>query len=95
MRVLLTVKTWWRLPTVDPGWSFGEPHLRVSWFTNLFDARRKIGCWKDEYNQQRPHSSLGYRTPAEFARALARVHGLTASVDVALLRGAWIETLIT
>jgi putative transposase len=48
-----------------------EECLRVSWFTNLFDARRKIGCWKDEYNEQRPHSSLGYRTPAEFARILA------------------------
>jgi putative transposase len=46
-----------------------EECLRVSWFTNLFDARRKIANWKTEYNEQRPHSSLGYRTPAEFARA--------------------------
>jgi putative transposase len=45
-----------------------EECLRVSWFTNLFDARRKIANWKTEYNEQRPHSSLGYRTPAEFAR---------------------------
>ena len=40
----------------------------MSWFTNLFDARRKISNWKAEYNEQRPHSSLGYRTQAEFAR---------------------------
>jgi putative transposase len=45
-----------------------EECLRVSWFANLFDARRKVSKWKVEYNQQRPHSSLGYRTPAEFAR---------------------------
>ena len=45
-----------------------EECLRISWFTNLFDARRKITAWKAEYNEQRPHSSLGYRTPAEFAR---------------------------
>jgi putative transposase len=41
--------------------------LRVSWFENLFDARRKIAAWQKEYNQQRPHSSLGYRTPQQFA----------------------------
>jgi putative transposase len=50
-----------------------EECLRVSWFTNLFDARRKIACWKEEYNEQRPHSSLGYRTPAEFAQIAAVV----------------------
>ena len=42
--------------------------LRVSWFGNLFEARRKIAAWREEYNEERPHSSLGYRTPAEFAR---------------------------
>jgi len=41
--------------------------LNVSWFWNLIDARRKIGAWRTEYNTERPHSSLGYRTPAEFA----------------------------
>jgi putative transposase len=44
-----------------------EECLRVSWFQNLFDARRKIGEWRREYNEERPHSSLNYRTPAEFA----------------------------
>ena len=45
-----------------------EECLNISWFENLFDARRKIAAWREEYNQQRPHSSLGYLTPAEFAR---------------------------
>ena len=45
--------------------------LSVSWFQNLFDARRKIASWKIEYNEERPHSSLGYRTPKEFAAAQA------------------------
>jgi len=31
-------------------------------------ARRKIAFWRRDYNKQRPHSSLNYRTPAEFAR---------------------------
>jgi putative transposase len=45
--------------------------LNVSWFWNLFDARRKIELWRKDYNGQRPHSSLGYRTPEEFARQIA------------------------
>ena len=44
-----------------------EECLRVSWFQNLFDARSKITAWRVEYNEERPHSSLGYRTPREFA----------------------------
>ena len=45
-----------------------EECLNVSWFQNLFDARRKISAWKKEYNEERPHSSLGYKTPNQFAR---------------------------
>jgi putative transposase len=48
-----------------------EECLTVSWFQNLFDARRKIAAWRTEYNEERPHSSLGYRTPKEFAAAQA------------------------
>jgi putative transposase len=49
--------------------------LNVSWFWNLFDARRKISAWKTEYNSRRPHSSLGYLTPDEFARRLRQQDG--------------------
>src|SRR5580698_4608225 len=45
--------------------------LTVSWFQNLFDARNKIAAWRKEYNEERPHSSLGYCTPKEFAMAQA------------------------
>ena len=48
-----------------------EECLRLSWFQNLFDARRKIAAWRKEYNEERPHSSLGYRTPKEFADQVA------------------------
>ncbi len=44
--------------------------LNANWFRNLMDARAKIGAWRDEYNGERPHSSLGYRTPNEFAAIL-------------------------
>jgi putative transposase len=46
-----------------------EECLNLSWFQNLFDARRKIAAWRKEYNEDRPHSSLGYKTPNEFAPA--------------------------
>src|ERR1700749_168582 len=32
----------------------------------LNDARRTLDIWRQEYNCERPHSSLAYRTPAEF-----------------------------
>jgi putative transposase len=40
--------------------------LNANWFWNLADARSKIAYWREHYNNCRPHSSLGYRTPAEF-----------------------------
>ena len=47
--------------------------LNANWFTSLSDARRKIEGWRQDYNQQRPHSSLNYLPPAEFARTLVEV----------------------
>ncbi|AOJ39463.1 transposase [Burkholderia lata] len=32
-------------------------------------AKRLIEEWRIEYNTERPHSSLGYLTPVQFARA--------------------------
>jgi transposase InsO family protein len=45
--------------------------LNVSWFENLWAARRKIAAWQKEFNEERPHSALGYQTPAAYARQLA------------------------
>src|SRR3989441_10439710 len=47
--------------------------LNANWFTSLSDARRKIEAWRQDYNQQRPHSSLDYVPPAEFARTRAEM----------------------
>ena len=55
-----------------------EEHLNASWFANLWDARRKIAAWREEYNRERPHSSLGYLTPAAFARRDAALRSPTA-----------------
>jgi putative transposase len=42
--------------------------LNANWFVNLAHARRQIETWRKEYNAERRHSSLDYRTPEEFAR---------------------------
>ena len=52
--------------------------LNASWFGNLWEARAKIAAWKKEYNEERPHSSLGYFTPAGFARRIAALRPPTA-----------------
>jgi len=47
--------------------------LNANWFTSLSDARRKIETWRQDYNEERPHSSLDYLPPAEFARKAAEM----------------------
>ena len=42
--------------------------LNQHWFLNLEDARKEIEKWRKDYNQNRPHSSLKYKTPNEFAK---------------------------
>lgn len=42
--------------------------LNENGFLSLADARDKIEQWRVDYNQHRPHSSLGDLTPAEFAQ---------------------------
>ena len=54
--------------------------LNVSWFRNLFEARRKISLWQQDYNTVRPHSSLDYRTPDEFAALWQRPSSLANSI---------------
>jgi putative transposase len=41
--------------------------LNESLFLDLDQARQIITAWVADYNTKRPHSSLGYRTPAAYA----------------------------
>jgi putative transposase len=49
---------------------FREECLNEHWFLTLDDARETIEEWRLDYNHVRPHSSLGYRTPEEFRKAM-------------------------
>jgi putative transposase len=46
---------------------FRDECLNENWFVSVSDARQIIEQWRRHYNQERPHSALGYRTPEEFA----------------------------
>lgn len=52
---------------------FREECLNEQWFLTLEDARETIESWRIDYNQARPHSALGYRTPEEFSKGCANV----------------------
>ena len=63
---------------IDPGkpWQNGadesfngklrDEYLTLQWFRNRVDAKVGVEQWRRHYNEVRPHSSLGYLTPAEF-----------------------------
>ncbi len=46
---------------------FRDEFLAMEIFDNLRAARTLTLAWKEDYNHHRPHSSLGYVPPAEFA----------------------------
>lgn len=51
--------------------SFRDECLNETLFSSLSQARQQITIWKEDYNRERPHSSLGNRTPIEFAMKTA------------------------
>ena len=51
--------------------SFRDECLNETLFSSLTEARAQITAWKEDYNRNRPHSSLGNLTPSEFAAKTA------------------------
>jgi putative transposase len=47
---------------------FRQERLNQHWFMDLEDAGCKIEAWRLDYNERRPHSSIGNLTPAEFVK---------------------------
>jgi len=46
---------------------FRDECLNEHWFLSMRHAKAIIEDWRLEYNSERPHSSLGYLTPNQFA----------------------------
>jgi putative transposase len=57
---------------------FRDECLNEHWFVTLSDARQRIENWRQDYNTQRPHRSLGQLTPADYAARLASLQAPTA-----------------
>ena len=55
--------------------SLRDELLNEEMFDSLDDARRKLALWRYDYNNVRPHSSLGNQTPAEARRTLEQFVG--------------------
>ena len=64
---------------------FRDECLSLEWFRSRAEARVVIESWRRHFNTVRPHSSLGYLTPAEFA---AKLDQQTAAPPTATGRGA-------
>ncbi len=41
--------------------------LNERWFSDILHAQKMMNGWRQDYNECRPHSSLYYQTPSEFA----------------------------
>lgn len=57
--------------------SLRDELLNEEMFDSLDDARRKLALWRYDYNNVRPHSSLGNQAPAEARRTLEQFEGST------------------
>jgi len=75
----------WQNPYVE---SFGgrirDELLAVELFSCLTEAQVLIEDWRLDYNQHRPHSALGMRAPAVFARGYREAHLRAAPAGVEL-----------
>jgi putative transposase len=58
--------------------------LNQHWFISLEDARRTVEAWRLEYNAVRPHTSLGNKTPIEYAAEWMQI-GTTPKVELLTL----------
>jgi putative transposase len=49
---------------------FRDECLTEHWSLSMRHARAVIADWRVEYNEERPHSALDYKTPKEFVERI-------------------------
>lgn len=72
-----------------------DEFLNETLFRNLAHARDLITAWVTDYNTARPHSALGYQTPAGFALHLTTAIARPAARDESSARRAIAQTAPT
>ena len=77
----------------------GAAAVNPHWFSCVAEARILIEAWRVDYNHVRPHTSLGYRTPEQFAtlhggRLLAQTPARADRKDDELNHAAVTSTLV-
>ena len=63
---------------------FRDECLSLEWFRSRAEAKVVIETWRKHYNTVRPHSSLGYLTPAEFVATKSAASGKAMGRDAAV-----------
>lgn len=58
--------------------------LNQHWFVSLQEAQKAIEEWREDYNRNRPHSSLDNQTPEEFARRCALMQEAKKQLELSL-----------
>jgi putative transposase len=62
---------------------FRDEFLNGEVFLSVVDAQVRAGVWRRWYNEERPHSSLGYQTPQEFAIGWLAGQGEATGTNIA------------
>ena len=94
-------KPWQNGATESFNGKFRDECLSLEWFRSRAEAKVVIETWRRHFNEVRPHSSLGYLTPAEFVARLkeqdaapATATGRTAAVCGAVMPKACTGTTL-
>jgi putative transposase len=68
---------------------FRDECLSLEWFRSRAEAKAVIETWRRHYNEVRPHSSLGYLTPAAFAAKIRNAAPADVTERTAAAHGAF------
>ena len=62
-------------------WTGRREKINETMLRNLAHARTTIAAWATDYNTERPHSALDYKTPAAYLRTLTTAIARPAARD--------------
>ncbi|MCW0310022.1 hypothetical protein NB725_004440 [Pantoea ananatis] len=61
---------------------FRDECLNEHWFSDVSHAMKTISEWLQDYNECRPHSTLNYQTPSEFAASWRKDNSESEGSDI-------------